>query len=44
MAICFREEVVPAMSELRAPIDALEEIVEKELWPVPTYGDLLFEV
>lgn len=40
----FRETVVPAMNELRAPIDALEVIVEKELWPVPTYGDLLFEV
>lgn len=44
MAIAFREEVFPAMSELRAPIDALEVIVDKELWPVPTYGDLLFEV
>lgn len=32
------------MSELRAPIDELELIVEKDLWPVPTYGDLLFEV
>jgi len=40
----FRDSVVPAMNELRAPIDALEVIVEKELWPVPTYGDLLFEV
>ncbi len=40
----FREKVVPAMDELRAPIDALEEIVEKDLWPVPTYGDLLFEI
>jgi len=40
----FREVVVPAMNELRAPIDALEVICDKELWPVPTYGDLLFEV
>ena len=40
----FKESVCPAMAELRAPIDALEVLVEKELWPVPTYGDLLFEV
>ncbi len=40
----FRNEVFPAMEELRAPIDELEVLVAKELWPVPTYGDLLFEV
>lgn len=44
VAVFFREVVVPAMAELRAPIDALEVIVDKEVWPVPTYGDLLFEV
>ena len=44
MSKFFRAVVVPAMIELRAPIDVLEEIVEKDLWPVPTYGDLLFEV
>ncbi len=44
MAEAYHEEVVPAMAELRAPIDALEVIVDKNLWPVPTYGDLLFEV
>jgi glutamine synthetase len=44
MAKAYREKVVPAMAELRAPIDALEVLVAKELWPVPTYGDLLFEV
>jgi glutamine synthetase len=44
MATAFREKVVPAMAALRAPIDALEVIVDKDLWPVPTYGDLLFEI
>ena len=29
---------------LRAAVDALEMIVDKDLWPVPTYGDLMFEV
>ncbi|MDE7327248.1 MAG: glutamine synthetase III, partial [Lachnospiraceae bacterium] len=40
----FYQEVVPAMEALRAPIDELEMLVDKKLWPVPTYGDLLFEV
>lgn len=40
----FHAEVVPAMEALRAPIDELEMLVDKKLWPVPTYGDLLFEV
>ena len=44
MAKFYREVVFSAMSELRTPIDALEVIVDKELWPVPTYGDMLFEV
>ncbi len=40
----YKDVVTPAMADLRAPIDALEVMVEKETWPVPTYGDLLFEV
>ena len=40
----FKDVVVPSMAALRMPIDELELIVDKELWPVPTYGDLLFEV
>jgi glutamine synthetase len=43
-ALYFRNVVFPTMSELRTPVDALELIVDKEIWPVPTYGDLLFEV
>jgi glutamine synthetase len=43
-AFFFREVVVPTMAELRAPIDTLELIVDKAVWPVPTYGDLLFEI
>ena len=33
-----------AMDELRAPIDKLEMIVDKDVWPMPSYGDLIFEV
>ena len=36
--------VVPAMAALRAPVDKLEMIVDKEAWPMPSYGDLMFEV
>lgn len=43
-ALFSHEEVVPAMEALRAPVDALEMIVDKECWPMPSYGDLLFEV
>ena len=36
--------VVQAMDALRAPVDKLEMIVDKEAWPMPSYGDLIFEV
>ena len=40
----FRDTVFTAMADLRAPIDELEMIVDKEYWPVPSFGDMLFEV
>lgn len=40
----YHEKVCPAMEALRAPVDALEMIVDKEAWPMPSYGDLIFEV
>ncbi|SHJ99891.1 glutamine synthetase III family protein [Hespellia stercorisuis] len=43
-ATYYHESVVPAMEKLRAPIDALEMLVDKEVWPMPSYGDLMFEV
>lgn len=43
-AHAYHEKVVPAMDALRAPADRLEMIVDKDLWPFPSYGDLLFEV
>ncbi len=43
-AVFFHEKIVPAMEGLRRPVDELEMIVDKELWPMPSYGDLLFEV
>jgi glutamine synthetase len=43
-AHAYHDEVVPAMAALRAPADKLEMLVDKELWPFPSYGDLMFEV
>lgn len=40
----YNEVVFKAMGELRTPVDQLEMIVDKEAWPMPSYGDLLFEV
>ena len=43
-ATYYHTEVVPVMDALRAPVDKLEMIVDKEAWPMPSYGDLIFEV
>ncbi len=43
-AFFFKNEVMPAMEELRKPVDKLEMLVDKEMWPMPSYGDLMFEV
>ena len=40
----YAHEVVPAMDTLRAAVDAMEEIVAADYWPVPTYDDILFYV
>ena len=43
-AFYYRDHVKTAMEALRAPADALEMLTDKDVWPIPTYGDLLFEV
>ena len=40
----YHSDVVPAMEARRAPVDKLEMIVDKEAWPMPSFGDLIFEV
>ncbi len=40
----YRDEVHTAMQALREPVDKLEMIVDKSMWPMPSYGDLIFEV
>ena len=44
LAHYFHDKVFPAMEALRAPVDKLEMLVDKEVWPMPSYGDLMFEV
>ena len=40
----YRDEIVPAMAALREAADALEICVAKDVWPLPSYGDILFSV
>jgi glutamine synthetase len=40
----YRDNVVTAMQALREDIDALEMIVPRDMWPVPSYADLLFKL
>lgn len=41
-ARAYRYNVFPAMEALRAPVDALELLVDKSCWPMPSYGDIIF--
>ena len=38
-----RDVIIPDMAALRAPVDKLESLVDSSYWPIPTYGDMLFE-
>jgi len=43
-AFYYKDVVKAAMDALRKPADELEMIVDKKVWPFPTYADLMFEV
>ena len=43
-AVFYHDSIVPAMEALRSPVDALEMLVDKSYWPMPSYGDLLYEL
>ena len=43
-AAAYRDKVFVTMQSLRKDIDALEGIMPRDLWPVPTYSDLLFKL
>ncbi len=44
MAASYRDDVFTKMGELREVADTMEVICDEEIWPLPTYGDLLFKV
>ncbi len=43
-AFYYRDYVLPAMEAVRKPVDRLEMLVDKSMWPMPSYGDMIFEV
>ncbi|MEO0514575.1 MAG: glutamine synthetase III [Planctomycetota bacterium] len=38
----IKDEILPKMLEVRETVDALEAIVADDLWPLPTYQEILF--
>ncbi len=42
MAKGARDEILPAMAKARAAADELEELVDAEIWPLPTYNEMLY--
>ncbi len=44
LALYYRNTIFKAMGELRTPVDELEGVVDKKLWPFPSYGEILFSV
>jgi len=40
----YREKVFAQMTNVRSRVDAIEKLVSKEAWPLPTYEDLLFRL
>lgn len=43
-AMAYRETIVKDMEDLRVPVDKLEMLVDRDIWPMPSYGDLMFGV
>ena len=41
-AIAYHDNVLPLMAEIRAHADALELIVDDEMWTLPKYRELMF--
>ena len=41
-AVAFQDEIVPYLEKVREHVDALEMIVDDQMWPLPKYRELLF--
>ena len=44
LSMYYKDAVFAAMSELRITVDELETMVPADIWPYPSYGDMLFSV
>ena len=44
IARLFAGNVLPCMEKVRACADKLEKIVDKEFWPLPSYGEMMFYI
>ncbi len=42
MALGARDKVLVALGKTRAPADALEDLVDADIWPLPTYNEMLY--
>ncbi|MCR5507294.1 MAG: glutamine synthetase III [Lachnospiraceae bacterium] len=40
----YKDKIIPAMNKLRGFCDEMEVNTPSDIWPFPTYGDLLFSV
>ena len=38
----YRDTVIPAMGQVREAADTLETLVDADLWPLPSYAEMLF--
>ena len=43
-AQAYQDTVIPTMNTLREFVDKMEELTSSEYWPLPTYGDMMFNV
>ena len=44
LSMYYKDAVFAAMSELRITVDELETVAPADIWPYPSYGDMLFSV
>ena len=43
-ADAYVEKVIPAMEKLRSYVDEMETLTASEYWPLPSYGDMMFNI
>ena len=43
-ALNMRERIQPLMERMRKAADELERVVDKEYWPLPSYGEMIFHI